>query len=104
MRSVVGHSKTHCALQALGLALCLYAGISGSAADGFLDLLWGQQKTASEPMQKAILIHRGGRETLILQLMTAGANERAGWLVPVPAAPEVENVSREPFYEASRLA
>jgi HEAT repeat protein len=88
----------------LGLALCLCAGISGSAADGFLDLLWGQQKTASEPMQKAILIHRGGRETLILQLMTAGANERAGWLVPVPAAPEVENVSMEPFYEASRLA
>jgi hypothetical protein len=82
----------------------LCAGTSGRATDGFLDLLRGQRKIASEPMQKAMLIHCGGRETLILQLMTEGANVRAGWLVPVPAPPEVEHVSLEPFYEASRLA
>jgi HEAT repeat protein len=104
VKSFAGQSKTRRALQALALAVCLCAGPSGRAADGFLDLLWGQRKVASEPAQKAIVIHSGGRETLILQLRSEGGQGPVGWLVPVPAAPEIENVSMEPFYEASRLS
>src|SRR6516225_6574183 len=81
--------------------LCGY--LAGRADEGFLRLLWDRQETVREPSQKALVIHHAGREVLLLQLKTDIAPGRAGWLIPVPAPPEVEMTSMEPFYEASRL-
>jgi HEAT repeat protein len=98
------YPKTRCSPHALALALVLYACAGMRADDGFPEIMWGWQTSTNEPAQKAIVVHCGGREVLILQLKPESDAERAGWLIPVPARPTFETISMEPFYEASRLA
>lgn len=87
----------------LTLAIMLCTSLAEAADEGFLRFLWGKQEPISEPPQKALVIHSGGREVLVLQLKTENATGRTGWLIPVPVAPKIEAASMEPFYEASRL-
>jgi HEAT repeat protein len=72
-------------------------------ADGVFVFRWDKKADINEPTQKAIILHDGGREDLVLQVRYEGPAEEFGWLVPVPGLPEVRQGSMESFYELSRL-
>jgi hypothetical protein len=77
---------------------------SGHArGDGCFVFTWNKQKDINEPTQKAILLYDQGREDLVLQVKYEGPAEDFGWLIPVPALPEVRKGSMDYFYELSRL-
>ncbi|MBU2502240.1 DUF2330 domain-containing protein [bacterium] len=58
-------------------------------ADGFF--VWkNQQRDIHEPQQKALIIHDAGWEDLVLSVRFQGAPEEFGWIVPLPALPEME--------------
>ncbi len=52
-----------------------------------------------EPEQKAIIFHDGQKEQLVLQVKYEGDVEEFGWIVPVPAYPEVEKSDDKLFVE-----
>jgi hypothetical protein len=89
------------ALLLLGI-VCIFTGAS-ALADGCFVFRWNKQKDINEPTQKAIILHESGQEDLVLQVKYEGPAEDFGWLIPVPAKPEVRKGSMEPFYELSRL-
>ena len=77
----------------------------GIQADGFFVMrpfVWNKHKDINEPTQKAIILHEGGREDLILQVKYEGPVEEFGWLIPVPSLPTVQKASMKCFYELSR--
>ncbi len=57
----------------------------------------------AEPDQKALILHRDGQETLILQATYRGASEHFGWVVPVPNRPRVSSTSAKLFYDLAQL-
>jgi len=75
---------------------------AGVLADGAF--VWRKGVDLNEPSQKAILYWLRGREVMILQVKYEGPAEDFGWLVPLPARPEVEAIKPEdsPFAEISR--
>src|SRR5262245_41085255 len=83
-------------------ATVMFVGTS-TLADGCFVFRWNKQKDINEPTQKAIILHDQGREDLILQVKYEGPAEDFGWLIPVPAQPDVRKGSMEPFYQLSRL-
>ncbi len=83
---------------ALGRFACIPA-----AADGCFVFRWDKRIDINEPTQKAIIVHDGGREDLLLQVKYEGPLEEFGWLVPVPTLPKVEKGSMQAFYELSQL-
>src|SRR5215831_10010425 len=85
----------------LGLT-CMFVSAS-TFADGCFVFRWNKQKDINEPTQKAIILHDNNQEDLVLQVKYEGPAEDFGWLIPVPARPEVRKGSMEPFYELSRL-
>jgi len=70
-------------------------------ADGAF--VWHKGADLHEPQQKAILYWHGGREAMVLQVKYEGPAERFGWVVPLPARPQVEAIEPEdsPFAEIS---
>lgn len=56
-------------------------------------------KDISEPTQKALLIHRGNRERLILQVSYRGNIPEFLWLVPTPTKPNVSLFQFPVFHE-----
>src|SRR5580658_1352469 len=72
-------------------------------ADGVFVFTWNKQIDINEPTQKAVILYDQGREDLVLQVKYEGPAEEFGWLVPVPALPEVKKGSMDCFYELSRL-
>ena len=72
-------------------------------ADGCFVFRWDKKTDINEPTQKAIIVHDGGREDLLLQVKYEGPPEDFGWLIPVPSLPKVEKGSMRPFYELSKL-
>ncbi len=71
--------------------------------DGCFVFKWNKQIDINEPTQKAIIVYDNGREDLLLQVRYEGPLNEFGWLIPVPALPDVEKGSMEPFYELSEL-
>jgi len=70
-------------------------------ADGCF--VWRRGADLNEPSQKAVLLWRGGRETLVLQVKYEGPAEDFAWIVPLPARPEVTAIKpkKAPFEELS---
>ncbi len=84
-------------------ALCLVPG--SVRADGCFVMppfVWDKHKDINEPTQKAIIVHNGRQEDLILQVKYAGPVNDFGWLIPTPALPTVRQASMDCFYELSR--
>ena len=86
----------------LSLGLVSFCTVS-ALADGCFVFKWNKGIDINEPTQKAIIVHKAGREDLLLQVKYEGPVEEFGWLIPVPSLPTVEKGSMEPFYELSRL-
>ncbi|MBP7866733.1 MAG: DUF2330 domain-containing protein [Acidobacteria bacterium] len=68
----------------LGLFWCLLAPV---AADGYVVGEWRLAERPSMSTQRAVVVHRDGAETLLLESPFRGKGDRFGWLVPVPAEP-----------------
>ncbi|MBN2031430.1 DUF2330 domain-containing protein [bacterium] len=49
--------------------------------------------SAESPNQRAIIIHDGIRETLILQVKYSGTADNFAWIVPVPRQPEANGIT-----------
>ncbi len=75
--------------------------VSDARADGCF--VWNKGVDLNEPSQKAILCHRGGIETMVLQVKYEGPAEDFAWIVPLPAKPEIRAVEadKSPFGEIS---
>ena len=69
----------------------------------FHPFVWRQFNDINEPNQKAILLHDAGREEMVLQVRYEGPLTQFGWLIPVPARPEISAASMASFYELSRF-
>ncbi|MHC5037278.1 MAG: DUF2330 domain-containing protein [Planctomycetota bacterium] len=50
-----------------------------------------------EPQQKAIIVHDGNQEDMILQIRYEGSVKAFAWVVPTPTYPEVKLASGDPF-------
>ena len=72
-------------------------------ADGCFVFKWDKKTDINEPTQKAVILHDGGREDMLLQVKYEGPLREFGWLVPVPSVPKVERGSMDAFYELSEL-
>jgi len=85
------------------LAICLVP--VGARADGCFVMppfVWDKHRDINEPTQKAILVHDGRQEDLLLQVKYGGPVNDFGWLIPTPTLPTVQPASMECFYELSR--
>lgn len=69
--------------------LCLSFAARCYADGGFLPPADYTGKDLSEPCQRAVLIHRNGKETLLLFVDYRGGADRFAWIVPCPAKPSV---------------
>jgi HEAT repeat protein len=77
--------------------------IGSAFADGCFVFRWDKKTDINEPTQKAVILHDGGREDLLLQVKYEGAVEEFGWLIPAPSLPRVQRGSMDAFYELSQL-
>lgn len=68
-------------------------------ADGVF--VWNKGIDLYEPSQKAVILHAGDTEDLILQVKYEGQAKDFAWLVPLPAKPEVSAVQEPIFDEIS---
>jgi len=87
----------------MGIAMAVQFSAVSNFADGCFVWRWDKKRDINEPTQKAIILHDGGREDLLLQVKFEGAVEDFGWLIPAPSLPKVERGSMEAFYELSKL-
>ncbi|MBN1657107.1 MAG: DUF2330 domain-containing protein [Anaerolineae bacterium] len=79
--------------------LLLFTGATPAHADGYIIPI---EEPSSSVMadQKAVLVHRDGREELILSAgIVPGEAQDLAWIIPVPAVPEVQ-VAGEAVFEA----
>lgn len=72
-----------------------------SLADGMI--VPPPYRKVSETAQKAVIWHDGITETLILSINFKGDAEDFGWIIPVPAKPEVSKASDELFTALEEL-
>lgn len=70
-------------------------------ADGVL--FSKKQYTVLEPNQRAIIIHDGDDESIIIQVSFSGEVDQLGWVLPLPSYPEVEQCDPEIFVEIKKL-
>jgi hypothetical protein len=91
-----------------GLLLAAVVEILGGTAWGDGKFYVREKVPADVPYQRAILLFHEGSETLVLQskydLGGSGAAAALGWVVPVPAVPEMASVDPAPAEQCFRLA
>jgi len=82
-------------------AVAILLPAAGVLADGAF--VWRKGADLHEPQQKAVLYWHAGREVMVLQVKYEGPAEDFGWVVPLPAKPEVDAIKPEdsPFAEIS---
>ena len=74
------------------IAICLIMVLSTTKA--FADgKFFSERVPPGLPYQRAILIFDEGRQTLVLQSKAAGAEHPFGWVVPLPNAPDLDQMS-----------
>jgi len=105
-----GRRQTAATGARLLLLFLLATATVGAAADGFVAIPVdaGVSQTSesrglavAETGQRAIILWRDGRETLVLQVNYRGPLARLAWLIPVPARPSPQDLflAREQFVE-----
>jgi len=60
---------------------------SAAAGDGYYSPEADYVAAVGIPFQEAIVVHRGGTETLIVRSGLQAASETVGWILPLPAPP-----------------
>lgn len=83
------------------IPLILLVCTAGLYGDGCF--VWNKGADLNEPMQKAIIYWKDGREVLVLQVKYEGAAEDFAWIVPLPSQPKVSAIDadKSPFAEIS---
>jgi len=86
---IAGVARTHGAWLLIGIALGLLLELPVPAlADGCF--VWRHQdQDIREPEQKCLIVHAQGRQDMVLSVRFEGAARDFGWIVPVPAEPEL---------------
>lgn len=80
-------ATTRCAMAMLCLAGALLAGVDAARADGvFLpEVVYPQ--VPKIPIQRGLIVHRAGLQTLILESTFDSRSPGVGWIVPLPGDP-----------------
>jgi hypothetical protein len=83
--------------------LVLVAAAGPARADG--GFMSAYMSDVIEPTQKALLVYdaQAQQEDLVIQASFAGDAEDFGWIIPVPARPEIETADNDLFLELYRL-
>jgi hypothetical protein len=86
-----------------GLALALLAAAGPARADG--GFVHPYLHDVYEPTQKALLVYdaEAQREDLVIQASFEGDAEDFGWIIPVPARPEIDTADNILFFECADL-
>lgn len=88
-------------MKSLAIVALVLALAPAARADGIF--VWRlQDQDIREPQQKAFIIHDQGWEDLVLSVKYEGAAADFGWIVPLPAKPEMEAVDGAIFEALSK--
>lgn len=85
------------------LVLLFILSMTFVAADGCIFIPPGYYDDVTEPTQKAIIIHDGTQEQLMLQVSYGGEADNFAWVVPFPVVPEINITNPYIFNEAYEL-
>jgi len=58
-------------------------------------------RRSGDPDQKALIVQRDGRETLVIETSFTGRGNDFAWVVPTPTVPKIETASTELFADLS---
>ena len=91
----------HNSLEILIHFLAFAAATSALADGGFV---WRNRNIdIREPQQKAVILFANGWQDLVLEVKFAGAPQEFGWIVPLPAVPEMTPDDPETFVMLSQM-
>lgn len=103
-RSVERGWMVRVALGVIGVTVAMLSWGGRALADGMFAAQAGLiQQDIRGPEQKAVILHREGKETLVLSVKYEGAAGDFAWVVPVPSRPKVEKGEAKLFEELARL-
>lgn len=85
-----------------GWLLCVAVATAARGDGCFLPPTDYSGQDLTEPSQRAVVVHWGGRESLFLFVDYQGAAERFVWIVPCPAKPDVRTAAANVLREVAK--